>query len=202
MWSRGSGAKGCDTIPKTHQKTKASEDLASSSKALEKKPKLYPLAMDLGVHITPNPPTVTIRKSPTSFVMNVKLTWFNSEVLKEIYIPVLIDTGAEVSVFDISFMKKYGLPWERRSKPIRILNADNSVAQRGGRCKIREIIKHATDCRTVLGTVLAKGIHDVEMVEAVSGQGMGRDITIIVKREVPRKARSFREEVIVFNLSV
>ena len=54
----------------------------------------------------------------------------------------------------------------------------------------------------VLGTVLAKGIHEVEVVEAGSGRGRGRDIKIIVQGEVARKARSFGEEVIVFNLSV
>ena len=62
-------------------------------------------------------------------------------------VPELIDTGAKVSVFDISFVEKYDLPWERRSKPIRILNTDNSVARRGGRCRVREITLHAKDCR-------------------------------------------------------
>ena len=63
------------------------------------------------MHVTPNPPTVTIRKSPTSFVMNVKVNWFNSGVLNKVNVPSLIDTGAEVSVFDISFVEKYDLPW-------------------------------------------------------------------------------------------
>ena len=49
---------------------------------------------------------------------------------------------------------------------------------------------------------MAKGIHDVEVVEAGSGRGRGLDITIIVQVEVARPARSFGEEVIVFNLSV
>ena len=42
----------------------------------------------------------------------------------------------------------------------------------------------------MLGTVLAKGIHEVEIVEAGSGRGLGRDITIIVQGKVARKASS------------
>ncbi len=48
--------------------------------------------------------------------------------------------------------------------------------------------------------MLAKGIHEVEVVEAGSGRGQGRDITIIVQEELARKARIFGEEVIVFQL--
>ncbi len=52
--------------------------------------------------------------------------------------------------------------------------------------------------------MLAKEIHEVEVVKAESGrgQGWGRDIMIIVQGEVARKARSFGEKVIVFNLNV
>ena len=57
----------------------------------------------------------------------------------------MIDTSAEVSVFNISLVKKYALPWERRAKPIYKLNANNSVAQKGGKCKIREITLQAKD---------------------------------------------------------
>ncbi len=43
--------------------------------------------------------------------------------------------------------------------------------------------------RAMLGTVLSKGIHEVEVVEAGLGRGRGRDITIIVQGEVAHKAR-------------
>ena len=135
--------------PKTSRKRKSPEGMATPTEAIYKKPKTVPVASDPEVSDTSKvPQTVHINKSPKSFLIKVVISWDYMGNRKDLEVLALVDTGAECSVFDISFVEENLLPWKQRATPLRIVGADGSRCQRAGRIQAVGLTLEATDART------------------------------------------------------
>ncbi len=92
--------------PKKSRKRKTPMEMAAPTEAREKKPRLGPLATDPEVQGTSNFPTVVLNPSAKSVILQMSVSWDYLGVRRCVPVNVLVDTGAECSVFDIYFVER------------------------------------------------------------------------------------------------
>ena len=56
-----------------------------------------------------------------------------SGILKSVPLIIMADTGASCSVFDLTFVKKNGIPWRKWQNPIRIMSVSGMWISHGGK---------------------------------------------------------------------
>ena len=133
----------------TLKRKKSLGELATSPEAHEKRPKLVPVATDPEVRATSkSPKTVVLNPNKKCLLLQMNVTWDYFGVKKSVPVKALIDTGAEVSVFDIGFVERNLLPWRRREEPLRMLSADGSEFKRAGKFRVIDLALEGTDIRT------------------------------------------------------
>jgi len=75
--------------------------------------------------------------SVMKFHILVKLSWVYGRNTKVITVNALIDSGTEVTILDIDFVKQIMMPWVRRENILRLESADGSLLKRSGTVQVK-----------------------------------------------------------------
>jgi len=82
------------------------------------------------------------------FLVPVKLSWLYEGNKRELSINALVDTGAEVMIFDVDFVEQMMMPWVKRETRLRLESGDGSILKRSGTVQVKNVQMCLPDARS------------------------------------------------------